>query len=445
MSGLFEEEIEKPKFEEININSPLADRVRPRNIDEVTGQKHLIGENAPLKLLFENKEFPSLIFWGPPGVGKTTLANLISKIGNYHYVKLSAVESGVKEVREVIAMAQKLQKSKKKTLLFIDEIHRFNKSQQDALLNAVENGTIILIGATTENPSFEVNSALISRCCVYHLKSLDESDIIELINRALATDIILSKYYIEIEDTAHLVKISGGDARTALNAIDIAFKICKKNENNKYIITRKLIEIAIQQKTAQYDKAGENHYDTISAFIKSLRGSDPDASLFWLAKMLDAGEDPKFVARRMVIFASEDIGNADPQALQVAIAVFNAVNLIGMPECRINLAQGVTYLACSPKSNASYMGIEKAFSDIRNGVDTSVPLHLRNAPTKLMKDEGYSLNYKYPHDFDEHFVNECYFPSENNEKIYYRPTDFGKEGEFKERLNKFFKVRNRKY
>ncbi len=445
MSELFEDFEPSKKDEPINLNSPLADRVRPKSIDEVAGQKHLIGENGPLRLLFESKEFPSIIFWGPPGVGKTTLANLISKSGKYHFQKLSAVESGVKEVREVIAMAQKLQKSGKRTLLFIDEIHRFNKSQQDALLNAVENGTIILIGATTENPSFEVNSALISRSCVYHLQPLNEDEIKELIYRALKSDIILSKYEIEIEDIAHLVKISGGDARTALNAVDIAFKIAKKNENNQYILTKKLIEIAVQQKTAQYDKAGENHYDTISAFIKSMRGSDPDAALFWLAKMLNAGEDPKFIARRMVIFASEDIGNADPMALQLAVSVFNAVNLIGMPECRINLAQGVTYLASTYKSNSSYMGIERAMADINNGADTSVPLHLRNAPTKLMKDECYSLNYKYPHDFDEHFVNECYFPSEKSEKIYYKPADSGKEKEFKERLNKLFMVRNRKY
>lgn len=423
---------------------PLADRIRPKTIDEVAGQQHLIGKDGPLRQFFESGNFPSMIFWGPPGVGKTTFAMIISEQANYYFVRISAVESGVKEVRQIISNAEKFLKSGKKTLLFIDEIHRFNKSQQDALLHAVEKGIITLIGATTENPSFEVNSALLSRCQVYRLQILSDDDIRFVIENALKDDIVLNKMNIEIEDYDFLLKISGGDARTALNAIDIALKLAPKTQDNKIILTRKIFEKALQQKTANYDKKGEQHYDTISAFIKTLRGSDPDAAMFWLAKMLDAGEEPRFIARRMVIFASEDIGNADVFALTLAISVFQAVEMIGLPECAINLAQGVTYLASCPKSNASYMALMKAKAEIEGGASQTVPLHLRNAPTQLMKDEGYSLGYKYPHEFDGHFVKENYFPPDYEPRAFYLPGNFGREEYFKKRLESLWPERYKK-
>ncbi|MFA7627099.1 MAG: replication-associated recombination protein A [Candidatus Kapaibacterium sp.] len=416
---------------------PLADRVRPKNITEFFGQKHLLGKGAPLRTFFERGDFPSMIFWGPPGVGKTTLAYLISNKDSFSFIRISAIESGVKEVREILAKAAQSQNDGNKTILFIDEIHRFNKSQQDALLHAVETGIIILIGATTENPSFEVNPALISRCRVYKLHELDEEDIKSIIYNALKNDLVLKNYKIRVDDFDSLYKLSGGDARTALNIVDTAFRQTEPNSENVFIIDKKALENSVVSKIPRYDKNGENHYDTISAFIKSMRGSDPDASVFWLAKMLEAGEDSKFIARRMVIFASEDIGNADPSALNLAVSVFNAVNLIGMPECRINLAQGAIYLASAPKSNASYLAIEKATADIRNGVDTSVPLHLRNAPTKLMKSEGYGKEYKYPHDYPGHFVKVNYLP-ENFSAQYYNPSDEGIELKIKARLAKLW-------
>ena len=328
-----------------------------------------------------------------------------------------------------------------KTLLFIDEIHRFNKSQQDALLHAVERGIITLVGATTENPSFEVNSALLSRCQVYRLRPLSDEDVRELIERALSEDDIIKEKNVRIDDWEFLLQISGGDARTALNAIDLSLKIAKKDNSGITTINRDILEMALQQKTARYDKDGEAHYDTISAFIKSLRGSDPDAALFWLAKMLDAGEDAKFIARRMLIFASEDIGNADTYAITLAVSVFDAVERIGMPECRINLAQGVSYLACAAKSNASYMAIKQAETDIKRGVPRTVPMHLRNAPTKLMKNEGYGKGYKYPHDYEGHWIKENYFPENFGPVSYYRPGNFGKEESFQRRMKILWKER----
>jgi len=424
-----------------NKNAPLAERVRPQAIDDLIGQEHLIGTDAPIRKFIEFGEIPSIILWGPPGVGKTTLANIISNSADYSFSKLSAVESGVKDVREVINKAEMLRKKGRKTLLFIDEIHRFNKSQQDALLNAVENGTVTLIGATTENPSFEVIAPLLSRCQVYHLKALEIEHIKSIVLNAIQKDSQLNKYEIEIEDWDFLYKISAGDARSAINAIDLAFKFSKKNNEIAVKITRKHLEKALQQRTAYYDKKGDSHYDTISAFIKSLRGSDPDAALLWLAKMLDAGEDPRFIARRMVIFASEDISNADPFALTLAISVFQAVELIGMPEARINLAQGVTYLACCPKSNASYIGLMAAQDFVKKANSLIVPLHLRNAPTKLMKEEGYGENYKYPHDYDYHFVKENYFPMNTKPVAFYFPGMFGKEDAFSKRMKEFWKER----
>ncbi len=432
MNSLFEDKV--------NLTAPLASRMRPKTIDDIAGQQHLLGENAPIRKLIKNKSIHSMILWGPPGVGKTTIALVLANELDYEFMQLSAVDAGVKQVREIIKSAENSKFSGRETILFIDEIHRFNKSQQDALLHSVENGIITLIGATTENPSFEVNSALLSRCQVFRLRDLDDNDVKTIIHKAISEDVRLSGMEIEISDFDFLLKISGGDARTALNALELAIKL--SNHKNKIIIDKELLSRALQQKIAHYDKKGENHYDTISAFIKSMRGSAPDAALFWLAKMLDAGEDPKFIARRLIIFASEDVGNADVYAITLANEVFRAVEIIGMPEARINLAQGVTYLASCPKSNASYIAIDSAMDDIRNGVSAEVPLHLRNAPTKLMKQEGYGKEYKYPHDFPDNFVSENYFPNNFPPKKYYNPGSFGKEKQFKERLERLWNIKD---
>lgn len=431
MSSLFEKNT--------NLSEPLAVRMRPKSINEIIGQSHLLSKNAPINKLIENQSVHSMILWGPPGVGKTTIALAIANELDFEFIQISAVESGVKQVREVINNAENNKFQGKDTILFIDEIHRFNKSQQDALLHSVEKGILTLIGATTENPSFEVNSALLSRCQVYKLKDLSNEDIKSVINNAIKNDKLLSKKDITIEDFDFLYKISAGDARTALNALDLAVKISGNKEN--IIISNDLLTNALQKKITKYDKTGDNHYDTISAFIKSLRGSDPDAALFWMAKMLDGGEDPKFIARRLIIFASEDVGNADVYALTLANEVFRAVEVIGMPEARINLAQGVTYLASCYKSNASYIAVNKAMDDISKGAAQSVPMHLRNAPTKLMKQQGYGKGYKYPHDYPGNFVEENYFPDDFTPKKYYNPGTFGKEKQFKERLDKIWKDR----
>lgn len=428
-----------------SINTPLADRIRPKSYEDVVGQKHLLGSDRPLRKFFEQKRFPSMILWGPPGVGKTTLATIIAQTGEYQFHRLSAVESGVKEVRAVLSTAEKARMSGERTLLFIDEIHRFNKNQQDALLHAVEKGIVTLVGATTENPSFEVNSALLSRCQIYKLSELNFDDINELIELTLKKDEILSELNVQIsaEVREYIYQLSGGDARSVLNAIDLVVNMYyeEAKESKSLEINEAMFEVALQQKTAKYDKKGESHYDTISAFIKSLRGSDPDAAMFWLAKMLEAGEDPKFIARRMVIFASEDVGNADPLALVVAVNVFRAVEVIGIPEAAINLAQGVIYLASAPKSNASYMALNIARAEIASGVDTTVPLHLRNAPTSYMKKEGYGSNYKYPHNYPQHFVSENYFPESIGERLYYEPTELGREKAIREKLRSIWKGR----
>jgi putative ATPase len=419
--------------------APLAERMRPQFLRDIVGQEHIIGLQSPLSSLIKEGTIPSLIFWGPPGCGKTTLAFCLANEVNADFIRISAVESGVKEIREVIQKADHNAQLNLKTILFIDEIHRFNKGQQDALLHSVETGTLVLIGATTENPSFEINPALISRTQVYHLQPLSEENIVFLIDKALKEDKILSAYKITVEDYSLFYELSAGDARIAFNILESAFNITKKNIEEEILINKEIIKKASQRKVISYDKKGENHYDNISAFIKSLRGSDPDAAMLWMAKMLEAGEDPLFIARRMVIFASEDIGNAEPLALTVAVSVFNAVNLIGMPEAAINLANGVTFLASCAKSNASYLALEKARAELQNNPNLLPPLHLRNAPTKLMKQEGYAKDYKYPHDFPNHFVSENYFPINFKPKQFYFPSNQGKEIKVLERLKSLWK------
>jgi putative ATPase len=412
--------------------------MRPRTVSEILGQEDIIGENSPLRKMIEEGTLPSVIFWGPPGCGKTTLAYALSGEFQSEFIRISAVESGVKELREIIHKAEYNNQLGKKTILFIDEIHRFNKSQQDALLHSVETGILTLIGATTENPSFEVNPALISRMQVYHLHPLNEENIIDLIKRTIEADEELSKYKFEIADYTLFYTLSAGDARIALNLLENSFNLARKKDSELIQITEQIVKKAVHRKVVNYDKKGENHYDTVSAFIKSLRGSDPDAAMLWLAKMLEAGEDPLFIARRMVIFASEDISNAEPMALTVAISVFQAVQMIGLPEAQINLAHGVTFLASCAKSNASYAALMKAKSAVENNPNLLPPLHLRNAPTKLMKQEGYGQDYKYPHDFEGHFVQENYFPQNFTPAQFYFPTTEGKEAKILERLKKLW-------
>jgi putative ATPase len=421
---------------------PLAERVRPHKLDDMAGQEHLVGPDGPLRRYLLSGQVPSMIFWGPPGSGKTTLAEIFAHSMNYRFEQLSAIDSGVKDVRRALENAEKSRRAGFSTILFIDEIHRFNKAQQDTLLHAIEQGVIVLIGATTENPSFEVNAALLSRMQVYILKPLGPGEIEAVVHRALKEDRLLKDRSIRIRDLDFLLQFSGGDARKALNAVEAAVSLLPKDAT-ELVLTRELLEQALQHRAPIYDKGGEYHYDIISAFIKSMRGSDPDAALFWLARMIQGGEDPKFIARRMVIFASEDIGNADPYALTLAISVFHAVELIGLPEARINLAQGVTYLSSAPKSNASYQGLNEAMGDAANLQHLPVPLHLRNAPTKLMKNEGYGAGYKYPHSFPGHFVRERYFPEGMDIRAYYRPGDEGREKFLRERLDGLWNDRYR--
>jgi putative ATPase len=423
-------------------NIPLAERIRPKDLDEFYGQENLVGSGKPIRLMIETDTLSSFILWGPPGSGKTTLAKIIAEKTKADFYQINAVSSGVKDVRRVIEIAEQNRKMDKRTILFIDEIHRFNKAQQDALLNSVETGLIYLIGATTENPSFEVIPALRSRARVYILKDLENDDLQKILEYALSKDEFLSALNIDFIDTNYLLYLSGGDARTLLSVLESA--VLQEIETEPIKITKEVLENVVQQKNVIYDKSGEEHYNIISAFIKSIRGSDPDAALYWLARMLEGGEDPLFIARRLVILASEDIGNASPNGLVLAEAAFSAVHKIGMPEARIILAQCVTYLAASPKSNASYMGIKKAEQEVRNNSLYSVPLHLRNAPTKLMKDIGYGKNYKYAHDHENGFIDENYLPEELEGKQFYFPTENGQEKSIKERL-KFFWKGKKKY
>jgi len=413
--------------------TPLAERMRPRQLDDLVGQEHLTGKGSILRTAIEHGKIPSMILWGPPGTGKTTIAHIIANTLNVPYIQLSAISSGVKDVRDAIAQA----KLTTGTILFIDEIHRFNKGQQDALLGAVEKGTITLIGATTENPSFEVNSALLSRCQVYVLKPLGEEDLNDLLKEAIQKDEWLKTKNIELKETEALLTISGGDARKLLNLLELV--VDALSGKKEIVITDEQVMNIAQQRIALYDKSGEQHYDIISAFIKSMRGSDPNGAIYWLARMIEGGEDVKFIARRMVIFASEDIGNANPTAIVLANSCFEAVNKIGYPESRIILAQCATYLAASHKSNASYMAIEEALDKVRNEGDLPVPLHIRNAPTGLMKKLGYGKNYKYAHSYEGNFADQEFLPDALKGTVFYDPGKNPREEELRKFLRSLWK------
>ena len=423
-------------------NAPLADRMRPESIDEFVGQNHILGEGKFLNRAIKADRINSMIFYGPPGTGKTTLAMIIANSTNMSFKKLSAVTSGVKDIREVMGRAEEnLKLYNKRTILFIDEIHRFNKAQQDALLPFVERGIIILIGATTENPYFEVNKALLSRMMIIPLYSLKKEDIYTIIKNGLRNKekgLGNNRVNIDKEAVDYLLTISDGDGRLALNSLEIAVLSTPKDDEGIININLDTIKECILVKSAKYDKGGDEHYDTISAFIKSMRGSDPDATLYWLAKMINAGEDPKFIARRIIICASEDVGNADPNALTIAVSAFNGVNAIGMPEGRIILAQAALYVACAPKSNASYIGIDKALNDIKNKEIGKVPSHLKDASYGGASNLGYGKGYKYPHSYDSGYIQQQYLPKEFIDVKYYEPTDNGYEKIIKQNLTKLF-------
>jgi len=412
-------------------NIPLAERMRPQTLDDFAGQEHLVGKDGVIRKALDAGVLPSIILWGPPGSGKTTLAQIIAQQLKMPFKTLSAISSGVKDVRAVIDEAKK----STRTLLFIDEIHRFSKSQQDSLLGAVEKGVITLIGATTENPSFEVISPLLSRCQVYILESLEKDELLGLLERAKKEDIVLKKKKIKIKEHQALLRITGGDARKLLNLFELVIDAAN---NDKIVITDDIVMECAQQKMAIYDKGGELHYDIISAFIKSIRGSDPNAALYWLARMIQGGEDPKFIARRLLILASEDIGNANPNALLLATNCFQAVTMIGYPECELILSQTVTYLASSPKSNASYQAIKNAHQLVKQKGDLPVPLHIRNAPTKLMKELDYGKDYKYSHNYDSNFSLQEYLPEEISGSTIFNPGNNSKEQEMRNRLKSWW-------
>ena len=421
------------------MNQPLAERLRPRTLDEYIGQKHLVGEGAILRKMIDSGRVPSFLLWGPPGVGKTTLAQIIANTLDTPFYTLSAINSGVKDVREVIDQANKNQFfNTKSPILFIDEIHRFSKSQQDSLLGAVETGVVTLIGATTENPSFEVIRPLLSRCQVYVLKPLEVKDLKELTTRAITEDTVLKEKNIDLQETSALFRFSGGDARKLLNILDL---VTMAETGNDIVINDKIVTERLQENPAAYDKGGEMHYDIISAFIKSIRGSDPDAAIYWLARMVAGGEDPKFIARRLVISAAEDVGLANPNALLLANACFETLHKIGWPEGRIVLAETTLYLATSPKSNSAYLSIDKAIALVSETGNLPVPLHLRNAPTKLMKELDYGKNYMYAHDFENNFVEQEYLPKEIKSKKFWEPQTNQSESKIVEFLKRLWKNR----
>lgn len=428
-----------------NINvKPLAERVRPETLEEFIGQEHILSKDKMLYRAIMTDNLSSAIFYGPPGIGKTTLARIIANQTKANFIELSAVTAGTADVKRIVAEADSnLKLYSKKTILFLDEVHRFNKSQQDSLLPWVEKGTIILIGATTENPYFEVNNALLSRSMIFELRPLRDEDVIKALKNALKSPKGFGHLNIEVQDEVfeYFARHSNGDIRKALNALDIAVKTSKK-VNNKIVITAEDAKECIQRKMSLYDKSGDNHYDTISAFIKSMRGSDPDAAVYYLAKMLDAGEDPIFIARRIVVHASEDVGNADPMALVVAASAMTAAHMIGMPECRINLSQAAIYVACAPKSNASVCAIDDALSDVRSTRDSGVPSHLQDAHYKGAEKLGHGVGYLYPHSFGG-FIEQQYLPSSHKDKIYYNPTENGIEAKIKDRLKRLWKNRRK--
>ena len=411
------------------MSKPLAERMRPTSFENYIGQEHLVNKDSVLRKMIESRNLKSFILWGPPGVGKTTLANIIANYLDVPFYTLSAVTSGVKDVRDVIDQAKMFSQEDKTPILFIDEIHRFSKSQQDSLLGAVERGDIILIGATTENPSFEIIRPLLSRCQLYVLKSLEKEDLLKLIDFALTHDEILKSKNVKIEETNAIVYYSGGDARKLLNILEL---VIEANEGG--VVTDEKVKKCLQQNITAYDKDGEMHYDIISAFIKSVRGSDPDAAIYWLARMIEGGEDPKFIARRLVILASEDIGLANPNALLIANAAFDVIEKIGFPEGRIPLAEATIYLATSPKSNSAYLAINTALECVKKTGNPPVPLHLRNAPTQLMKDLGYSAGYKYAHDYKDHFVKLQFMPDQLKNVKLWKPQDNLTENKMKDRM-----------
>ncbi|MFP4367258.1 MAG: replication-associated recombination protein A [bacterium] len=421
----------------MSYNQPLAERMRPRTLEDYRGQQHIAGKNSPLRKMIETGNIPSMILWGPPGVGKTTLARIISNTLDRPFYTLSAVHSGVKDVRESIEKAKKQQFfNKPNAILFIDEIHRFSKSQQDSLLGAVEQGIVTLIGATTENPSFEVISPLLSRCQVYILKSLEKDELLMLLDNALEKDVLLKDKSIKINENEALLRYSGGDARKLYNLLEL---VVLSEESDDIVIDNDKVLEKLQENMALYDKSGEQHYDIISAFIKSVRGSDPNAAVYWLARMLTGGEDIKFIARRLVILASEDIGLANPNALLLATNCFQAINMIGMPEARIILSETTIYLATSPKSNSAYLAIDDALELVKKTGDLPVPLNIRNAPTKLMKDLGYGKDYKYAHSYEGNFAKEEFLPGEIKGKMIYQPQENSREKEVAKMLKKWWK------